>query len=95
MNCFCPRKVGHINGLFVLEDESGGCIFRCRKNQTNGRMACRVSRSLKQPAMAINRRDHDQRAEQRHYDQAGYCEYAPHARQASTKRRESNGSDVQ
>ena len=23
-NCFWPRKVGHINGLFVLEDESGG-----------------------------------------------------------------------
>ena len=48
-NCFWPRMVGHINGLFVLEDESGGCILRCRKNQTNGRMACWVSRSLKPP----------------------------------------------
>ena len=35
--CFWSRKVGHINGLFVLEVESGGCIFTCRKNQTNGR----------------------------------------------------------
>ena len=25
-NCFWPRKVGHINGLFVLENESGGYI---------------------------------------------------------------------
>ena len=24
--------------------------------------------------MAINRRDHDQRAEHRHYDHAGYCD---------------------
>ena len=46
-NCFWPRKVGHINGLFVLKNESGGYILRRRKNQTNGRMASRVSRSLK------------------------------------------------
>ena len=26
-NCFWPRKVGHINGLFVLEDETGGYTF--------------------------------------------------------------------
>ena len=44
-NCFWPRKVGHINGLFVLEDESSGCILRCRKIKTNGRMECRVSAS--------------------------------------------------
>ena len=30
-NCFWPKKVGHINGLFVLENESGGYILRCRK----------------------------------------------------------------
>ena len=49
--------------------------------------------------MAINRHD-DQRAEHRHYygklsvTTQGTV-YAPYARQASTKRRDSNGSDVQ
>ena len=67
--CFWSRKVGHINGLFVLEVESGGCIFTCRKDQTNGRKTSTVYSLLKasHPAMAMNRRDHDQRAEHRHY----------------------------
>ena len=33
--------------FLCLKMESGGYILRRRKNQTNGRMACRVSRSLK------------------------------------------------
>ena len=49
--------------------------------------------------MAMNRRDHDQRAEHRHYDGSltthGTVSTLLYARQASTKRRESNGSDVQ
>ena len=45
--CFWSRKVGHINGLFVLEVESGGCIFTCRKNQTNGRKTSTVYLLLK------------------------------------------------
>ena len=48
--------------------------------QMEGRQA-QYTRSLKPPAMAMNRRDHDQRAEHRHYDGSlttqGYCEYAP------------------
>ena len=50
------------------------------------------------PAMAINQRDHDQRAEHRHYDGSLTTRTVStllYARQASTKRRESNGSDVQ
>ena len=34
-------------------------------------------------------------AQRQQRDHAVYCEYAPYARQAWTKRRESNGSDVQ
>ena len=45
--CFWSRKVGHINGLFVLEVESGGCIFRCRKNQTNERKTSTLYSLLK------------------------------------------------
>ena len=51
--CFWSRKVGHINGLFVLEVESGGCIFTCRKNQTNGRKTSTVYSLLKVLHMAV------------------------------------------
>ena len=97
--CFWSRKVGHINGLFVLEVESGGCIFTCRKNQTNGTKTSTVYSLLKATlpwrwtdAIMISARN------------IGTTTAAwprrvlwvrSYARQASTKRRESNGSDVQ
>ena len=72
--------------------------FETSKNQTNGRIACWVSRSLKPPCHGDRPTRswsaHVTSALRRQRDHAGYCEYAPYARQASTKR-ESNGSDVQ
>ena len=35
------------DNFFLLQNKSGGYILRCRKNQTNERMASGVSRSLK------------------------------------------------
>ena len=85
----------------MLEVESGGCIFsyRCRKNQTNGRKTSTVYSLLKATlpwrwtdAIMISARN------------IGTTTAAwprrvlwvrSYARQASTKRRESNGSDVQ
>ena len=50
-----------------------------------------------QAAMAINKRDQDQRAEHRHYDGSVTVQGTVRSvrSEASTKRRESNGSDVQ
>ena len=71
--------------FFVFENESGGYILRCRKNQTNGGMASRVSRSLKPRCQGDQPTWFTISARNIGTTTAGYCEYAPYARQASKK----------
>ena len=103
---FSTIRVSPIMSLFnqfstrsVLEVESGGCIFTCRKNQTNGRKTSTVYSLLKATlpwrwtdAIMISARNIGTTT-------AAWSRRVlwvrSYARQASTKRRESNGSDVQ
>ena len=69
-NCFWPKKVRHINGLFELENESGWLHFEMSKKSNkwkNGKQS--ISRLKPRcPRRSTDVITIDQRAEHRHYD---------------------------